>query len=75
MPRVYDFIQQGQAAHLVLEFIRGQDLLKLLEANNRGTIAAQEKSDLDKYLRVGQFLDLMQAKARVSLAEAGIHRF
>jgi serine/threonine protein kinase len=34
VPRVYDFIQQGQAAHLVLEFIRGQDLLKLMETNN-----------------------------------------
>ncbi len=33
VPRVFDFIQQGQSAHLVLEFIRGQDLLKLMEAN------------------------------------------
>jgi len=33
VPRVYDFIQQGQSAHLVLEFIKGQDLLKLMEAN------------------------------------------
>jgi serine/threonine protein kinase len=34
VPRVYDFIQQGQSAHLVLEFIKGQDLLKLMEASN-----------------------------------------
>jgi serine/threonine protein kinase len=33
VPRVYDFIYQGQSAHLVLEFIRGQDLLKILETN------------------------------------------
>jgi predicted Ser/Thr protein kinase len=33
VPRLYDFIQQGQAAHLVLEFIRGKDLLNLMEAN------------------------------------------
>src|SRR5205807_3097126 len=33
VPRVYDFIQQGQTAHLVLEYIRGQDLLKSMEAN------------------------------------------
>jgi predicted Ser/Thr protein kinase len=32
VPRVYDFIQQGQTAHLVMEFIRGQDLLDLMEA-------------------------------------------
>jgi serine/threonine protein kinase len=34
VPRVYDLIEQGQTAHLVMEFIRGQDLLKLMEANN-----------------------------------------
>ena len=33
VPRVHDFIEQGQTAHLVLEFIRGQDLLKIMEAN------------------------------------------
>lgn len=33
VPRVYDLIEQGQTAHLVLEFIRGQDLLKLMENN------------------------------------------
>jgi serine/threonine protein kinase len=34
VPRVYDLIEQGQTAHLVLEFINGQDLLKLLEGKN-----------------------------------------
>jgi predicted Ser/Thr protein kinase len=34
VPRVFDLIEQGQTAHLVLEFIRGQDLLKLMEANS-----------------------------------------
>jgi predicted Ser/Thr protein kinase len=33
VPRVYDFIQQGQMAHLVLEFIRGRDLLQIMESN------------------------------------------
>ena len=33
VPRVYDFIHQGQTAHLVLEYIKGQDLLKIMEAN------------------------------------------
>ena len=36
VPRVYDLIEEGQSAHLVLEFIRGQDLLKIMEgANNK----------------------------------------
>ncbi len=34
VPRVFDFIHQGQTAHLVLEFIRGRDLLKIMEENN-----------------------------------------
>jgi hypothetical protein len=33
VPRVYDFIHQGQTAHLVMEFIHGKDLLDLMEAN------------------------------------------
>lgn len=33
VPRVYDFIQKGQSAHLVLEFIEGTDLVKVMEAN------------------------------------------
>ncbi|MCS6851859.1 MAG: protein kinase, partial [Gemmataceae bacterium] len=34
VPRVFDFIEQGQMAYLVLEFIKGQDLLKIMEAND-----------------------------------------
>jgi hypothetical protein len=40
---------------------------ELLDANNRGEITADERSELDKYLRVGQLFDLLQAKARLSL--------
>jgi hypothetical protein len=40
---------------------------ELLQKNNAGLITTSEKADLEKYLRVGQFLDLMQAKARLSL--------
>ncbi len=40
VPRVYDFTQQGQAAHLVLEYIRGQDLLKIMETNGNKPFAA-----------------------------------
>ena len=44
---------------------------ELLEKNNKGTISAHERSELEKYLRVGQFLDLRQAKARLSLQQSG----
>jgi hypothetical protein len=43
---------------------------KLLDKNNKGTISVSERAVLDKYLRVGQFLDLMQAKARLSLQQS-----
>jgi len=33
VPRVFDFIQQGQTAHLVLEYIRGRDLFQIMEKN------------------------------------------
>jgi predicted Ser/Thr protein kinase len=34
VPRVFEFIQVEKQAYLVLEFIRGKDLLKIMEANN-----------------------------------------
>jgi predicted Ser/Thr protein kinase len=34
VPRIYDLIEQGQSANLVMEFIRGRDLLKLMEENS-----------------------------------------
>ena len=43
----------------------------LLQKNNAGTITPPEKQTLDKYLRVGEFIDLMQAKARITLTKSG----
>ncbi len=40
---------------------------ELLQRNNAGTLTPEERESLDKYLLVGQFIDLMQAKARVSI--------
>jgi hypothetical protein len=45
----------------------------LLASNNAGTITAEERVDLEKYRRVGQLIDLLQAKARLSLASARDH--
>ena len=45
-------------------------LRRLLQQNNRGTITAEDRLTLEKYLRVGQFLDLLHAKARLSLRQA-----
>jgi hypothetical protein len=43
----------------------------LLMRSNAGTLDATDRANLDNYLLVGQFLDLMQAKARVSLQKHG----
>lgn len=40
---------------------------ELADRNNNGTISAQERQDLEKYLRVGSLINILQAKARLSL--------
>jgi len=45
-----------------------QDRIReLLQRNNAGTLDSAEKAALENYLLVGQFVDLLQAKARESL--------
>lgn len=44
---------------------------RLADRNNQGTITAQERQELEKYLRVGSLINLLQAKARLSLKSAG----
>jgi serine/threonine-protein kinase len=34
VPRLIDLVEQGQTAHLIMEFIRGRDLLKTMEDSN-----------------------------------------
>ncbi len=48
VPRIQDLIEQGQSAHLVMEFIRGQDLLKLMEANNNQPFNMEQVVDWAK---------------------------
>jgi hypothetical protein len=42
---------------------------ELAEKNRQGTIAPSERALLERYLRVGNFLNLIHAKARCALAE------
>jgi hypothetical protein len=44
---------------------------QLLQKNNRGIISESERVVLERYLRVGQLLDLLHAKAKLSLHQAG----
>ena len=43
---------------------------ELAEKNNQGILSDSERQEMEKYMRVGSFLDLMQAKARLSLQNA-----
>jgi len=49
-----------------------KQISQLLRKNNRGTISAEERLTLEKFTRVGQLLDLLHAKARCSLRDAGL---
>ena len=64
-----------EVAQAILQLgFRGSALTKmreLVDKNNRGLLDAAEHAAMEKYLRVGQFLDLMQAKARLSLRHSG----
>ena len=72
-PGVGDLPPEAARAFLAMKFERKttQTIRWLLRENNRGTITADDRLLLEKYLRVGQFLDLAQAKARLSLRRNG----
>ena len=42
---------------------------ELADRNRRGVLTDSERALLDRYQRVGNFLNLLQAKARLSLAQ------
>jgi hypothetical protein len=43
---------------------------RLAERNRKGTISDTEREQLQRYLRVGSLINLIQAKARLSLQSA-----
>jgi hypothetical protein len=44
----------------------------LLAKNQEGQLTAEERADLDEYLRVDAFLSVFKSKARLSLKRAGL---
>ncbi|NEO87100.1 MAG: hypothetical protein F6J87_23000 [Spirulina sp. SIO3F2] len=42
-------------------------MTELAEKNNRGLLEQSEREEMERYLRVGHFLNLLHAKARQSL--------
>jgi uncharacterized protein YnzC (UPF0291/DUF896 family) len=60
-----------ELARAILELKFNQAALdrmrELAEKNNQGRLTEAESTEMEKYLRVGSFLDLIQAKSRLSL--------
>jgi hypothetical protein len=63
---------EGAKALLGLQFTSKaiNRMNELAEKNREGTLSPQEKEEMEKYLRVGNFLSLVKAKARLSLANS-----
>ena len=63
-----------EAARSILDLRFNEDaehrMRDLMDKNNKGTISEPERGEMEKYLRVGMFLDLIQSKARVSLHQS-----
>ncbi len=61
-----------ETARAILDLRFGPSALsrmdELAEKNRLGTLTEAERQEMEKYLRVGSFLNLMQAKLRQSLA-------
>lgn len=47
-----------------------QRISDLADRNNKGTITENEREELERYLRVGSFINIVQAKARLSLKDS-----
>ena len=64
-------------AKILLTFDFGKEdqeqMNQLAENAREGTLTATEQAEIDCYERVGHFLSLLRAKARISLKQATLH--
>jgi len=64
-------------AKILLTFDFGKEdkerMARLAEKAQEGTLSAAEQAEIDCYERVGHFLSLLRAKARISLKQADSH--
>ena len=66
-----DFPPEGAKALLALQFTSRaiSRMNELAEKNRLDVISAVEKEEMEKYMRVGNFLSAIKAKARLSLSK------
>jgi len=72
-PDRHGFSASAARAMLEIDFEASdrERMNELAEKAQSGTLAPQEKAAIDNYERVGHFLDLIHAKARLSLRKGG----
>jgi hypothetical protein len=62
-------------ARFVLKFsfsdAQKEQMRLLADKNNRGELTDADRAVMESYLRVGDFMSLVQAKARISLKRSG----
>lgn len=60
---------ESAEAMLTLKFPPADEsrMRDLVEKNNKGTISDAEKEEMEAYCRIGNFLGILQSKARQSL--------
>jgi hypothetical protein len=65
------FEPEGARAILALRFTPKAvaRMNELAERNSSGLISSVEKDEMDKFMRVGNFISLLKAKARLSIAK------
>jgi hypothetical protein len=68
-----------EVARFVLRFAfseaQKEKMRELADKNNRGELTDADRAVMESYLRVGDFMSLVQAKARISLKRSGQEHF
>ncbi len=64
---------ESARAVLALRFASDDEerMQKLMDKNNRGTISSDERAEMEAFRRIGSFLAIAQAKARLALQQDG----
>lgn len=67
------FAPESARAVLSIRFASDDEarMRDLMDRNNRGTITPDEQAEMEAFRRVGAFLAIAQAKARLALKQSG----
>lgn len=58
--------------HVGFTEVQNERMRDLADRNNRGELTNDERQEMESFRRVGNFLALIQAKARLSLTEEAV---